>query len=67
MAAGRVWPMPESAMRSKTVRPYDQDSLLLMPPSVRDWVSSDSQASSRSRVLARAPKPPLAVDSAGIG
>jgi hypothetical protein len=49
MAAGRVWHMPESAMRSKTFRPYDQDSLLLMPPSVRDWVSSDSQASSRSR------------------
>jgi len=32
-------------MRSKTFRPYDQDSLLLMPPSVRDWVSSDSLAS----------------------
>ncbi len=31
-------------MRSKTFRPYDQDSLLLMPPSVRDWVSSDSLA-----------------------
>jgi len=25
-------------MRSKTFRPYDQDTLLLMPPSVRDWV-----------------------------
>jgi transposase/IS5 family transposase len=25
-------------MRTKTFRPYDQDSLLLMPPSVRDWV-----------------------------
>jgi transposase len=30
--------MPESVMRSKTFRPYDQDTLLLMPPSVRDWV-----------------------------
>jgi transposase len=37
--------MPESAMRSKTFRPYDQDTLLLMPPSVRDWVTSDSLAS----------------------
>ena len=34
--------MPESAMRTKTFRPYDQDTLLLMPPSVRDWVTSDS-------------------------
>lgn len=25
-------------MRAKTFRPYDQDTLLLMPPSVRDWV-----------------------------
>lgn len=32
-------------MRSKTFRPYDQDSLLLMPPSVCDWVASDSLAS----------------------
>jgi transposase len=32
-------------MRSKTFRPYDQDTLLLMPPSVRDWVASDSQVS----------------------
>ena len=45
MATGRVWHMPESAMRSKTFRPYDQDTLLLMPPSVRDWVTSDSLAS----------------------
>jgi transposase len=29
-------------MRSKTFRPYDQDTLLLMPPSVRDWVTPDS-------------------------
>ncbi len=34
--------MPESAMRTKTFRPYDQDTLLLMPPSVRDWVAPDS-------------------------
>jgi transposase len=34
----------ESGMRSKTFRPYDQDSLLLMPPSVRDWVPSDGLA-----------------------
>lgn len=31
-------------MRSKTFRPYDQDSLLLMPPSVRDWVEPDGLA-----------------------
>jgi transposase len=31
-------------MRTKTFRPYDQDSLLLMPPSVRDWVKPDSLA-----------------------
>ena len=29
-------------MRTKTFRPYDQDTLLLMPPSVRDWVGPDS-------------------------
>ena len=29
-------------MRTKTFRPYDQDSLLLMPPSVRDWVDPAS-------------------------
>src|SRR5215210_8708820 len=28
-------------MHAKTFRPYDQDSLLLMPPSVRDWVDPD--------------------------
>jgi transposase/IS5 family transposase len=42
MITGRVWHMPESVMRTKTFRPYDQDSLLLMPPSVRDWVEPDS-------------------------
>jgi transposase len=31
-------------MRTKTFRPYDQDSLLLMPPSVRDWVEPDGLA-----------------------
>ena len=31
-------------MRTKTFRPYDQDTLLLMPPSVRDWVPADSLA-----------------------
>lgn len=36
--------MPESVMRSKTFRPYDQDTLLLMPPSVRDWVDPDGPA-----------------------
>jgi len=36
--------MPESTMRTKTFRPYDQDTLLLMPPSVRDWVEPDSLA-----------------------
>jgi transposase len=34
--------MPESLMRTKTFRPYDQDTLLLMPPSVRDWVEPES-------------------------
>ena len=41
MPTGRVWHMPESVMRTKTFRPYDQDTLLLMPPSVRDWVDPD--------------------------
>lgn len=36
--------MPESRMRTKTFRPYDQDTLLLMPPSVRDWVDPDGPA-----------------------
>ncbi|HEV2005128.1 MAG TPA: IS1182 family transposase [Candidatus Limnocylindrales bacterium] len=36
--------MRESGMRQKTFRPYDQDTLLLMPPSVRDWVPADSLA-----------------------
>jgi len=42
MATDRVWHMSESGMRTKTFRPYDQDTLLLMPPSVRDWVDPDS-------------------------
>jgi transposase len=29
-------------MRTKTFRTYDQDTLLLMPPSIRDWVDPDS-------------------------
>ena len=33
--------MPELVMRTKTFRPYDQDTRLLMPPSVRDWVDPD--------------------------
>lgn len=41
MAIGRVSHMPESAMRTKTFRTYDQDTLLLMPPSIRDWVDPD--------------------------
>jgi hypothetical protein len=28
-------------MRTKTFRSYDQDSLLLMPPSVGDWVDPE--------------------------
>jgi len=31
-------------MRQKTFRPYDQDSLLLMPPSLHDWVDPDGLA-----------------------
>jgi len=42
MATDRPWHMPESVMRTKTFRPYDQDTLLLMPPSVRDWVDPES-------------------------
>lgn len=41
MPTGRVWHMPESLMRTKTFRSYGQDTLLLMPPSVRDWVDRD--------------------------
>src|ERR1035437_2928175 len=33
-----------SGMPQKTFRPYDQDSLLVMPPSVRDWIPSDDLA-----------------------
>ena len=29
-------------MRTKTFRAYDQDTLLLMPPSIRDWVDPES-------------------------
>ena len=28
-------------MRTKTFRPYDQDSLLIMPPSLHDWVDPE--------------------------
>jgi len=31
-------------MHQKTFRPYDQDSLLLMPPSLHDWVDPDGLA-----------------------
>jgi transposase len=31
-------------MRTKTFRPYDQDSLLVMPPSLHDWVDPDGLA-----------------------
>jgi transposase len=41
---GRVWRVPESIMHAKTFRTYDQDTLLLMPPSVRDWVEPDGLA-----------------------
>ncbi len=34
--------MPESVMRTRTFRPYDQDTLLVMPPSVRDWGEAGS-------------------------
>ncbi len=42
MASRASLGMRESGMRTKTFRPYDQDTLLLMPPSVRDWVGPDS-------------------------
>lgn len=38
-------------MREKTFRPYDQDSLLLMPPSLRDWVDPDGLAAFRSDLV----------------
>jgi len=44
MASRALVRVRESGMRTKTFRPYDQDTLLLMPPSVRDWVRSDSLA-----------------------
>ena len=34
MASSGVWHMPGSVMRTKTFRTYDQDTLLLMPPTV---------------------------------
>jgi len=37
-------------MRTKTFRPYDQDSFLLMPPSVRDWVDPDGRSAASSRL-----------------
>ena len=44
MASRALVRVRESGMRTKTFRRYDQDTLLLMPPSVRDWVPSDSLA-----------------------
>ncbi len=44
MASGALWRMRESGMRTKTFRPYDQDTLLLMPPSLHDWVEPDGLA-----------------------
>ena len=41
MASRAVRVVRESLMRQKTFRPYDQDSLLLMPPSLHDWVDPD--------------------------
>ena len=45
MATRQTVRVRESRMRQKTFRPYDQDTLLLMPPSVRDWVPAESLAS----------------------
>ena len=42
MASDGVWHMPGSVMRTKTFRTYDQATLLLVPPSIRDWVDPDS-------------------------
>jgi transposase len=38
-------------MRQKTFRPYDQDSLLLLPPSLHDWVDPDGLAAFLSDVV----------------
>lgn len=43
--------MRESCMRQKTFRPYDQDSLLLLPPSLHDWVDPDGLAAFLSDVV----------------
>ena len=44
MASRALVRVRESVMRTKTFRPYDQDSLLLMPPSLHDWVEPDGLA-----------------------
>jgi transposase len=38
-------------MRQKTFRPYDQDSLLLLPPSLHDWVDPHGLAAFLSDVV----------------
>ena len=44
MASRALVRVRESVMRTKTFRPYDQDSLLLMLPSLHDWVDPDGLA-----------------------
>jgi hypothetical protein len=44
MASWALVRVRESGMRQKTFRPYDKDNVLLMQPSVRDWVPADSLA-----------------------
>ena len=44
MASRALVRVRELVMRTKTFRPYDQDSLLLMPPSLHDWVDPDGLA-----------------------
>lgn len=44
MASRALVRVRESVMRTKTFRSYDQDSLLLMPPSLHDWVEPDGLA-----------------------
>lgn len=41
--SGRAWSVDNAAM-AKTFRPYEPDQLLLMPPSLADWVPEDHLA-----------------------
>jgi hypothetical protein len=50
-------------MRTKTLRPYDQGALLLLPPSVRDWVDPDGLAASLGDLVEERRGCPLVMES----